>query len=198
MGRRAHSGAKNGIPLQTSTTRSQSLSTRWYFSGARRNWVKLPPFLITWYERSPTGPPQSRVTSSPRAIMPSASRSTRISDPPALGLARSRHATNRMCRAGRVAEARGSGIGIGIGARLGGGGAGAPASGSTGAPTSGGAGALAPAVVGINGPAAVAVAADGLADSSFTRPRSTSGCDTAPELSLLAGNVYRTMEHKFW
>jgi hypothetical protein len=52
--------------------------------------------------------------------------------------------------------------------------------------------------VGINGPAAVAVAADGLADSSFTRPRSTSGCDTAPELSLLAGNVYRTMEHKFW
>src|ERR1700733_141078 len=118
--------------------------------------------------------------------MPSASRSTRISDPPALGLARSRHATNRMCRARRVAEARGSGIG----ARLAGGG--------TGAPASGGAGVLAPAAVGINGPAAVAVAADGLADSSFTRPRSTSGCDTAPELSLLAGNVYRTMEHKFW
>src|SRR5260370_1219419 len=56
---------------------------------------------MTWYRRAAVGPPHSRVTRSPRAVMPSARRSTSTSDPPALGLARSRQATNRMCRAVR-------------------------------------------------------------------------------------------------
>ena len=47
VGLSVHSGVRNGMPLHTSTTTSQSRARRRWASGARTNWVYGPPLRTT-------------------------------------------------------------------------------------------------------------------------------------------------------